>query len=285
MKTNTCLSGKIIIALFTLVSSVATAAVTGTKHDLSATSGNNAFTSDTAAGTTVAQSDQVCVFCHTPHNANSAGQPIPLWNHETTAAAFTLYSDVGTGTLDGETASGGISGVSLACLSCHDGTVAVASVINAPGSGTTATTDWGNGTWSNPNATLSGTTSTATLAGAPLLDNNLSNDHPVAIQYAGGGYVINNVAGGFTASTPADGAFEPAIIAPGSTQAWVDVDGGGLPDSGDIPLFTNVLAATPTVFEPFVECASCHNPHGTSNDMFLRDSVTNSTICISCHTK
>jgi predicted CXXCH cytochrome family protein len=64
----------------------------------------------------------------------------------------------------------------------------------------------------------------------------------------------------------------------------VDITSDGK-TADDLPLFTNHLTATPAVNEPFVECASCHNPHGTTNQMFLRASTDNSAICTACHVK
>jgi predicted CXXCH cytochrome family protein len=36
--------------------------------------------------------------------------------------------------------------------------------------------------------------------------------------------------------------------------------------------------------EPFVECASCHDPHST-NQTFLRIANTGSAVCLACHNK
>jgi len=96
------LAAAVVIGLPTLAS----AAITGSAHDLSggALSGG-----------------EICNVCHTPHNADATVSDAPLWNHEVTAtAAFTLYSST---TLDATV--GQPSGVSKLCLSCHDGTVAV----------------------------------------------------------------------------------------------------------------------------------------------------------------
>jgi predicted CXXCH cytochrome family protein len=85
------------------------ATIAGTPHDLSAR----------GWGTT-----ELCKFCHTPHLAQSVAGA-PLWNHQTTAATYTLYSSAtfrGTSTQPGPT--------SKLCLSCHDGTVAVDSFAN-----------------------------------------------------------------------------------------------------------------------------------------------------------
>lgn len=85
------------------------ATIAGTPHDLSTR----------GWGTT-----ELCKFCHTPHLAQAVAGA-PLWNHQTTAASYTLYSSAtfkGTSTQPGPT--------SKLCLSCHDGTVAVDSFAN-----------------------------------------------------------------------------------------------------------------------------------------------------------
>jgi predicted CXXCH cytochrome family protein len=110
---------------------------------------------------TVANTTEICVFCHTPHNA---GPTTPLWNRTATTAVYTPYSSP---TLD---ANGGTApaptGVSLLCLSCHDGTVAFDSLINNP-DGITVTP---------ANMTLiPGTTA--------LLGTDMTNDHPISIEY------------------------------------------------------------------------------------------------------
>ena len=80
--------------------------IVGTAHDL------RTFTGGTET--------QVCIFCHTPHQAK-ADSLAPLWNHESTAVvSYTLYT---SDTLDAT--PGQPAGTSKACLSCHDGTVAV----------------------------------------------------------------------------------------------------------------------------------------------------------------
>lgn len=67
-------------------------------------------------------SDQICIFCHTPHNAAS-NATAPLWNHATTTQTFVLYSSAVSSTSNATTTQP--EGVSKLCLSCHDGTVAI----------------------------------------------------------------------------------------------------------------------------------------------------------------
>ncbi len=95
---------------------------------------------------------EVCQPCHTPHNAGAVNDA-PLWNHESTAATFTLYTSP---TLDAT--MGQPSGASILCLSCHDGTVALENF---------------GGT----------TTGTHFISGDALLGTDLSNDHPVSFIY------------------------------------------------------------------------------------------------------
>lgn len=121
------------------------------KHNLSAAS----------SGSVKATTEQeICVFCHFPHNANPAE---PLWNHTLSGATYTPYS---SGTLFAA-APGQPSGRSKLCLSCHDGTIAVGSVRHMPrggGAGTIAGLE-------NP------------LTGQFALGTDLSDDHPVSIGY------------------------------------------------------------------------------------------------------
>jgi predicted CXXCH cytochrome family protein len=61
---------------------------------------------------------EICIVCHTPHNARTEVPNAPLWNHRVSQATYQLYS---SSTLDG--AVGQPDGVSKLCLGCHDGTV------------------------------------------------------------------------------------------------------------------------------------------------------------------
>ncbi len=103
-----------ILTICMLVASVASAAITGSKHDFSSLGWNGG--------------GEICAPCHTPHNANGA-TGAPLWNHSESTATFTLYSST---TLDATVAAP--AGVSKLCLSCHDGTVALDSFGGATGS-------------------------------------------------------------------------------------------------------------------------------------------------------
>lgn len=254
------------IALGLTLSGVAMAAATGiaaSKHNLgsSGVSGNNQTSS----------TGEICVFCHTPHASNTT-VGAPLWNKALPSSTYTTYSTANSSTIDGTVNLGSIS---LACLSCHDGTQAMDNVINKPGSGGYLAT--GHvlgvaGNWSGSNQ------SNGLMTGVAALGTDLTNDHPVGIQYCGGG--ITSAGGSCT-----DADFKaPASTTINSTKVWwVDTEatGNGTRQKTDMILYGQTLSSS---WQPMVECGSCHDPHST-NTTFLRIENTGSAVCLACHNK
>jgi hypothetical protein len=113
----------LLLGLMAAIPAVAQAGVVNSPHDLSQASWN------TRKG--------VCSPCHSAHHTDTA-QLAPLWSHATSQASFTMYNagSSPSGTLDA-TLPSKPDGASLACLSCHDGTVAVNQLIGGQ-SGATA---------------------------------------------------------------------------------------------------------------------------------------------------
>ena len=97
-------SAVVLAAALSLTALSRAASIVGSPHDLK--------TKTNSGG-------QVCIACHTPHNAQ-ATQLVPLWNHTASTATFTLYSSPTSKAVFGQPA-----GATKACLSCHDGTVAI----------------------------------------------------------------------------------------------------------------------------------------------------------------
>ena len=83
----------------------AAAEITGSEHDFSESTWN--------------PSGEICIVCHTPHKAVIQTN-FPLWNHAVTSATYQLYTSATLNATPGQPA-----GASRACLSCHDGTVAL----------------------------------------------------------------------------------------------------------------------------------------------------------------
>jgi hypothetical protein len=239
---------------------------------------------------------EVCVYCHTPHGANT-NVTLPLWNRTIKSTTYTTYAALGTSSLTQPVTQPGPN--SLACLSCHDGQVAVDSIINMPGSGgynpaqATAQNDTFLNAWNNtrgPDASihiglnptagqgcLACHSSGAGIVGAGATDfsvfvigTDLRNDHPVGVRFPTVGLGVD---------------FNP----PNATRAtvrWFDSDGDNRPDTNEVRLYDSGDGYA-------VECASCHDPHGVPsggsgssfNASFLRVSNTGSALCLTCHIK
>jgi predicted CXXCH cytochrome family protein len=191
-----------------------------------------------------------CQFCHTPHlRNNTVVQGAPLWNRQLPTATYTLYGN-------GQTISGTSVGQpgtnSKTCLSCHDGTIALGdilvgndSTIQGAGGGTTATI---------VNGKLADGVTNPTTGRVPGIGTDLRQEHPVGVVYDS-----STQGPGLNSSVNSNA---PYNIGNKKWRLYGGGDGTGT-----------------------VECASCHDPHNTTNgeQPFLRDSY--STICTDCHSQ
>lgn len=212
---------------------------------------------------------EVCVFCHTPHGSTledlGGGVRAPLWNRKLSSANYFLYDEVWSPTLEAyrgpNLKPSAPTGYSKLCLSCHDGTLAISNVYNAPGSGGYSST----GQSSIP---LTGTDTGGTMpAGSGrstgdtrLIGANLSNDHPVSFVFDMNLYNADKEVA------------DPSTV----------VD----PVTNKTLLYSGMSATRNNV-----QCTSCHNPH-TTYEKFLRMSKwqtggtpTTRQICLNCHNK
>ena len=176
--------------------------IVGSSHDLSNV-GNLKGSQDAADYVTTAdRQNRICVYCHHPHNAHSASDDngytggrdgllssaltySPLWNRDLSTQTFVGYDNgafMGAASIDNPTdkrhalnaaddsdsQGTGINGVSLLCMSCHDGVVAM----NAY-STNTGTSDGGGAA----TGTSSAITSSAGFKG------DMNNHHPMGFSY------------------------------------------------------------------------------------------------------
>lgn len=253
---------------------------------------------------------EVCVYCHTPHGANTtSGAGMPLWNRTVNPSlTYQLFVDARATTLQlaGNQSTSDPGPASLTCLSCHDGVTAVDSVINMPGSGNyqasqRETVDpsflagWSAGTFENlglagcarechnpggspfnfyPFVIGGGTDADGNYVspeGTTTID--LRDDHPTGVLYP-------------TATAGARGVdFRPMdVLIPGK-YAFFDGNGNGRADKYEVRAYDSGQG-----YE--VECASCHDPHGVPDaaniefiPSFLRVDNTGSALCLTCHDK
>ncbi len=100
------------------------------------------------------QNAGVCIYCHTPHNAN----PSPaLWNRDTAGVTYQIYA---SSTMLAKVNQP--SGSSRLCLSCHDGVLALAGVrVPGPVSGSAL----------------------GPMRGPTVLGTDLRNSHPISFVY------------------------------------------------------------------------------------------------------
>lgn len=232
---------------------VARAQVDNTPHDLA------------LSGTTDDDNGEICVFCHTPHGART-DITAPLWNkpESTPPGDYQTYDST---TMDGEVLT--VGSVSVACLTCHDGTQAMDAVINEPGSGL--------GDDGDLNALgVMPPFSSATIT------TDLRDDHPIGVQYGGYDGGTGKIDPDFKGTGE---GLQTGIGHLGLPRWWVDTaaGAGGVRDKTDMILYTRDNGGTN---EPFVECASCHDPHeGGGSPNFMRIANANSEVCLSCHVK
>jgi predicted CXXCH cytochrome family protein len=247
--------------LVVLASTVQAASIVATKHNLSSSQ-----PATTTAIYTKATAD-VCVFCHTPHGADST-IAAPLWNRAKTIATFQPYASP---TLDSTV--GQPNGTSLACLSCHDGTVAFDALRNLPGSGGYDPAAPSAG-WVFENIT--GNKMPAgriTNLGDGATNPDLRNDHPISMLYS-------------TAKSPSAGSadettgFYPLRTNGPNGRNYVNKNSSTF-DANALPLGT---ADTGTA-KDYVQCTTCHDPHRADTPTFLRVANTGSALCLTCHKK
>ncbi len=262
--------------------------VTNTKHNFSADA-PDLLTGETRAVKASSQKE-VCVFCHTPHFANTE-VAAPLWNRALSTATYTAYdsssmqADMSTNPQPGPS--------SKLCLSCHDGTLAIGSV-NSAGGGANLQVD-ANGviTGVDPTTIEMSDGVTTMPAGTGLdtgftrnLGTDLRNDHPIGFSYdsdlAGNdGELANPAAVTDVSIATREGRQAAGANAATRTHIAVPLENGKL------------------------ECTSCHDPHirGTNGDenkniKFLRlnrfqkavasdgsFSIASDMNCLACHRK
>ena len=260
---------------------------------------------------------EICAFCHTPQGSES-DVASPQWNPSTPPlSSYRAFSTMGSAT---DEASGSIS---MACLSCHDGTQAPNIIINTP-----------SNKLDIPDGDI------------VSVGRDLKTHHPVGMEYGGGGqnqnapdipldpvaaynrlaefnsytsllgnkfsflnrrgiFTRNDIAarndvGNFSNAGEFDiqgrpkGGFNKSTYSGtgNGTVWWIETANSKIGrQKSDLYLFTRTdkidsIPSESTVNRPYVECATCHDPHST-NPTFLRLPGGNarSQVCLTCHNK
>ena len=219
--------------------------VVASPHNLSVSGPNPAFRFDEI---------RVCVFCHTPHNAQPYAQA-PLWNRAPqTSDNTTMYSSpnfLAKVTLPPTMPTG----ASRICLSCHDGTLA----LNRYGG-----------------PVLGSSGAPAKLTGSANLSTNLADDHPISFPYTAGLALSANLVppGQLTGAVKLDR--EDNVQCTSCHNPHDNEYGNFLVMNNGDPAKPDYNPAVPSPL-----CVTCHAPPGWS------DSVHNQPGgdgCMTCHT-
>jgi len=264
------------------------AGIVGSSHDLSNVGGTGAsgVAAGYATGGIAGQYDRqsrICVYCHHPHNADAAtgdtggqsgtkaaiGSYSPLWNRNLSTQVFAAYSNgsmmdsSATGSVTGtdkrhvlNAGSNKLSGVSLLCMSCHDGVVAMNAYSQTTGSQEGAGTN----------------NASRVITGTAAFKGDMSNHHPMGFSYQTVQTADKEIAATTTVMVPS-----AADIASSNPNAALT----GTVTIGDL-LYGSVSG-------PTFECVTCHDVHNTANapgaERFLWRSNNQSNFCLTCHLK
>lgn len=223
----------------------------GSTHDFS--SGTNGYATYIWGGSTNTYNNP-CQICHIPHKAPQASlTQAPLWNHAASQnSTYVTYDQGGSATFNALNLTVSL-GSSVACLSCHDGSMAVNESYGATGPSQNGTTVGATAfyvpSFAVETATPgSGTFVRASGSGPWTGRNDLTHMHPIGVSY--------------TAAEAAD----PTLNA-----------------HATLPVPQMLKGPTMTV-----ECASCHDIHRVygasstvSHDLIV--DLNNAALCQTCH--
>ncbi len=267
------LASRRVAPLMVALAAVASAdeSVVNSKHDLSQMG---------PGPVRATQESQVCIFCHTPHNASPAA---PLWNRANPQTHYRIYSSSTTDANIGQP-----TGSSKLCLSCHDGSIAPGLVLSR--------------------GTPIPMTHTFMPTGPSDLTNDLSDDHPIGLRFDRAltnrdrqlrdpervdhrvklgerGELEctachdphNNQYGDFLRLPMREGAL---CITCHAMDGWR----GSAHASSPVRMPLLLTQGQPPTFDDLSEnaCAACHVPHGAAQrERLLRDRSYD--LCLRCH--
>ena len=202
---------------------------------------------------------EVCIFCHAPHHSTPA---TPLWNRLDPARSYSIYTSRSLDALPGQP-----TGNSKLCLSCHDGTIALGSVLSR---GTTV-------------QMASGVTTIP--PGASNLGTDLRDDHPVSFRYDSA-----LVAKDRKLHSPGTMSREFRLDLNSELQCTTCHDahnnslGGFLVKRNDASqLCISCHTMGTTTVAGHQQCADCHQPHTAPSGPYLLRAQTVTESCLRCH--
>jgi len=239
-----------------LIVPLSNGAIKGGPHDFSASAtGYSTYT----YGGSLSTYTNPCQVCHIPHKAPDAGgatgASAPLWNHHPSLNSSYVTYDRGNSVTFNALGLTATLGSSAACLSCHDGSIAVNQSYNQTAPSQNGSTVGATAYYAPTFAIETATTTAGNWAdpigsGPYLARNDLTHMHPIGVSYS--------------AALARDPTLKP------------------LASSGSI-LSQMLKGPSKTM-----ECSTCHDIHGvigassTSSHNLIVD-LNNGALCATCH--
>lgn len=237
------------LMLASMAEAAAPVGVKWTAHNLGVTNVGGNFRADP---TVPGNETEICVFCHTPHNA-VPGKRF-LWNRNDSTASFSLYTASPTLNFSKNIA---ISDVSKMCMSCHDGGTALNAMANPRPVVWQSGYDQIGDTWDDTELSSGWGPNIGEGTGnpQPAPGGNLTNDHPISFTYS--------------QSQAGDSTIKP-------------LDGGGN-SVGGLPLWGGKVECV-TCHDPHINVNPLHGGDAAYRP-FLRKPNASSSLCFTCHDK
>lgn len=203
--------------------------------------------------------DQVCVFCHAPHNATPVR---PLWNRLTPADAYSIYQSRSLDALPGQP-----TGASKMCLSCHDGTIALGNVVSR-----------------DTPILMSGGVTTMPQ-GRGHLGTDLRDDHPISFRFDPALAArdlklrspntlpeqirldVNAELQCTSCHDAHNNAFGKFLVMPNTSSQMCN----------------SCHQMGTTAVNAHTNCSACHQPHSAPSGPYLLKGATIAATCTSCH--
>ena len=254
------------------------ASISHSKHNLSA-NGSGTLAAKSAGNT----SQDICIFCHTPHTASKKAA---LWNRYDSTVTYTPYQSTTV-----KASIGQPTGASKLCLSCHDGTVALGMVRSR---GTQIP-------MRNASARIP--------TGRSNLGTDLSDDHPISFKYdaalaavdgqlrtpptAGRVRLDANNELQCTSCHDPHNSQNPSFLVMNNTASALCVTCHNLKNWGQSSHSLSPKTWNGSLPNPWPHsaeksvtanaCENCHNPHGAGGKQRLLNYAAEEQNCYPCH--
>jgi predicted CXXCH cytochrome family protein len=250
-KLNILLGGLALGAAVALAPLTGVASIIGSPHDFSSTGSSGYSTLGIATyGRTGSTYQNPCQVCHIPHAAAlPSAANAPLWNHAVATNAtseYVTYDQAGSATFNALNLSV-MLGSSVACLSCHDGSIAVnqsygSSTFNGNGGAGTNVPSWAIVTYD------------PSTGGFDSGGKYLTRNHPIGISY-------------------------PAALTAANANGTVQLN----PIAG----IMNTMLKGPSQSLECASCHDIHQTEGASASATdsLIVNINGGALCLTCHNK